>query len=81
MNKAMPTSSDILFLKRLLYLKASIDNEATLNTFSVPFEQEKMRDVIQSNEHQIMQFNQGAMSSNAQSVGDSDNMKYPSEPM
>lgn len=41
----IPTSSDILFLKRLLYLKASIDNEATLNTFSVPFEQEKQRDM------------------------------------
>lgn len=34
----IPSSNDILFLKRLLYLKASIDNEATLNTFSVPFE-------------------------------------------
>jgi len=32
-------------LKRLLYLKASIDNESTINTFSVPFEQEKQRDV------------------------------------
>jgi hypothetical protein len=42
---SIPSSNDILFLKRLLYLKASIDNEATLNTFSVPFEQEKMRDM------------------------------------
>jgi len=31
-------------LKRLLYLKASIDNESTLNTFSVPFEQEKKKE-------------------------------------
>lgn len=41
----VPGTSEILFLKRLLYLKASIDNESTLNTFSVPFEQEKVRDV------------------------------------
>lgn len=40
-----PTSSDILFLKRLLYLKAAIDNESTLNTFSVPFEQDKYREI------------------------------------
>jgi hypothetical protein len=40
-----PATSEILFLKRLLYLKASIDNESTLNTFSVPFEQEKRRDL------------------------------------
>jgi len=40
----VPGSNEILFLKRLLFLKASIDNEATLNTFSVPFEQEKIRD-------------------------------------
>ena len=32
-------------MKRLLFLKASIDNEATLNAMSVPFEQEKKRDV------------------------------------
>lgn len=40
----IPGTSEILFLKRLLYLKAAIDNEATLPTFSVPFEQEKARD-------------------------------------
>ena len=39
-----PGSSDILFLKRLLYLKASIDNDVGLNTFSVPFQEEKVRD-------------------------------------
>ena len=43
-TKPIPNSSDILFLKRLLYLKASIDNEATLNAFSVPLEQENRRD-------------------------------------
>ena len=31
-------------MKRLLYLKASIDNEQTLNALTVPFEQEKARD-------------------------------------
>ena len=41
----IPSSSEILFLKRLLYLKASIDNESTLNALQVPFEQEKMRDL------------------------------------
>jgi len=41
----VPGTSEILFLKRLLFLKASIDNESTLNTFSVPFEQEKARDI------------------------------------
>ena len=40
----IPGTSEILFLKRLLYLKASIDNEQTLNTLTVPFEQEKLRD-------------------------------------
>ena len=39
-----PGASEILFFKRLLYLKASIDNDQTLDTFSVPFEQEKARD-------------------------------------
>ena len=43
--KSKTNSSEILFLKRLLYLKASIDNESTLNTFSVPFEQEKRKEV------------------------------------
>lgn len=42
---SQPSSSEVLFLKRLLYLKASIDNESTLNAFSVPFEQEKLRDM------------------------------------
>ena len=28
---------DVLFLKRLLYLKASIDNEPTMSTYAVPF--------------------------------------------
>lgn len=34
----LPSSSEVLFLKRLLYLKASIDNESTINAMSVPFE-------------------------------------------
>lgn len=46
----LPGTSEILFLKRLLYLKASIDNETTLNAMSVPFEQEKLRD-MSSPEH------------------------------
>jgi hypothetical protein len=44
MTSKMPSSNEVLFLKRLLYLKASIDNESTLNTMSVPFEQEVRRD-------------------------------------
>ena len=51
-NIPIPNSSDILFLKRLLYLKASIDNEVTLNTFSVPLEQEKLRD--NANQDELM---------------------------
>ena len=39
-------------MKRLLYLKASIDNETTLNAMSVPFEQEKQRDL--ANPEQLM---------------------------
>jgi len=35
-------TSDILFLKRLLFLKATLDNETTFNNFAVPFEEEKM---------------------------------------
>ena len=53
----MPASSEILFLKRLLYLKASIDNESTLNNFSVPFEQEKTRDLASAS--QLMLDTQG----------------------
>ena len=35
------TTSDILFLKRLLFLKASLDNDAaTLSNFAVPFEED-----------------------------------------
>ena len=34
-------SNDILFLKRLLFLKASLDNETQFNSFAVPFEEEK----------------------------------------
>ena len=34
-----------------MYLKASIDNEVTLNTFSVPFEQEKKRDATDTFSH------------------------------
>ena len=38
---ANQTTSDILFLKRLLFLKASLDNDATtLNNFAVPFEED-----------------------------------------
>ena len=40
----VPHSGDILFLKRLLFLKASIDNEATINPYSVPLAQEQQRD-------------------------------------
>lgn len=58
--KALPSSSEVLFLKRLLYLKASIDNESTLNTMSVPFEQEKKRD--QAPVDQLMLDTAGVMS-------------------
>jgi hypothetical protein len=44
-QQRIPGTSEILFLKRLLYLKASIDNEQTLNALTVPFEQEKQRDI------------------------------------
>ena len=56
----MPSTSEVLFLKRLLYLKASIDNESTLNTMSVPFEQEKRRDLAPVD--QLMLDTQGVMS-------------------
>ena len=56
----MPSTSEVLFLKRLLYLKASIDNESTLNTMSVPFEQEKRRDHAPVD--QLMLDTQGVMS-------------------
>ena len=35
------TSNDILFLKRLLFLKASLDNEGSLASFTVPFNDAK----------------------------------------
>lgn len=59
----LPGTSEILFLKRLLYLKASIDNETTLNAMSVPFEQEKLRDM--SSPDQVMFSSDGVLSSQA----------------
>lgn len=35
------TTSDILFLKRLLFLKAALDNEASSSNFAVPFDEDK----------------------------------------
>ena len=35
------TTSEILYLKRLLFLKASLDNENNLNTLAVPLEEDK----------------------------------------
>ena len=35
------TTSDILFLKRLLFLKAALDNDQTLSNFAVPFDEDK----------------------------------------
>ena len=35
------TSSDILFLKRLLFLKAALDNDQSLSNFAVPFEEDR----------------------------------------
>ena len=56
----LPGTSEILFLKRLLYLKASIDNETTLNAMSVPFEQEKLRDMAGA--EQLMIDSEGVLS-------------------
>ena len=43
-SKSLPTqghsTGDVLFLKRLLFLKATLDNETTFNQFAVPFEEE-----------------------------------------
>lgn len=63
----MPGTSDVLFLKRLLYLKASIDNETTLNAMSVPFEQEKQRDM--ASPEQLMLHSDGVMSQARNSAG------------
>ena len=35
------TTGDILFLKRLLFLKAALDNDQTISNFAVPFEEDK----------------------------------------
>lgn len=35
------TTSDILFLKRLLFLKAALDNDQSISTFAVPFDEDK----------------------------------------
>ena len=35
------TTSDILFLKRLLFLKAALDNDQTVSNFAVPFDEER----------------------------------------
>lgn len=34
-------NSEMLYLKRLLYLKAAIDSDQSIHTYSVPLEQEK----------------------------------------
>ena len=41
MGGAGNTTSDILFLKRLLFIKASLDNEQSLSNFAVPFDEDK----------------------------------------
>jgi len=43
-NESSQVAPDVLFLKRLLYLKASIDNEPTMSTYAVPFQEEIKRD-------------------------------------
>ena len=43
MSGMQTTTSDILFLKRLLFLRASLDNEDGLSNFVVPFEDEKTK--------------------------------------
>ena len=35
----LTTTSDILFLKRLLFLKAALDNDQTISNFAVPFDE------------------------------------------
>ena len=35
------TTSEILFLKRLLFLKAALDNDQTISNFAVPFEEDR----------------------------------------
>lgn len=35
------TTSDILFLKRLLFLKAALDNDQSVSSFAVPFDEDK----------------------------------------
>ena len=43
MTGANHTTSDILFLKRLLFLKASLDNDhSSLSNFAVPFDEDKV---------------------------------------
>ena len=44
------TTSDILFLKRLLFLKAALDNDQSVSNFAVPFEEDKAFS-LQPNEH------------------------------
>ena len=60
MGKLLPNSSEILFLKRLLYLKASIDNESTINAYSVPFQEEKARDQADKDQLQFDTKNVGS---------------------
>lgn len=48
-SNAKQTGTHILFLKRLLFLKASLDNETQINTFAVPFEEDKAFRAANSN--------------------------------
>ena len=40
-GQQQPNTSQILFLKRLLFLKAALDNDQSLSNFAVPFEEDK----------------------------------------
>jgi hypothetical protein len=72
-NARIPGTTEILFLKRLLYLKASIDNEQTLNALTVPFEQEKARD--HASPDQLMLDTHAVLSGGRGSLG-SEGMNY-----
>lgn len=69
----IPGTSEILFLKRLLYLKASIDNEQTLNALTVPFEQEKARDHAAPDQ---LMLDTNAVLSGRGSIGGSEGLNY-----
>lgn len=62
------TTSDILFLKRLLFLKAALDNEASSSNFAIPFDEDKAFRVTSHETNQPQMIGNGEKRQGAQTA-------------